>query len=214
MTFIVKQSEIDEHARAASPWLRDLLNNFSLSVQQHALDLATHYTHMEEVVKQAVLPDGYEGKTHQAYPTPHTSPLIDQAVRRDTNGKFIPDFQIINDRASTEQLAVRRLRKKKDALTTLVTEEETRCLETIIPARKRRFLQIQYADVMVKRTFGDGGILQDYRSSEELAFCKDYENRASQFQVVIRHAAQLHSDIEDLTLQNVDSWTMTPFPNV
>ena len=223
MTFIIKQTEIDMAASSAPPWIRDMLQNFSVSVAQHAKDLSDHYAHMQHVERQKNLP--IEQKTHQVYPPPSAPTLIDQAVLGDGNGGFIPDYKLINDRPSTEQLVARRLREKKEQLSGSVLEQEVALIHVISGGGKSRAYQLRYMDIAAKdAAIGVGlsltGIsetkeaVEVRRSPEDTKFKQEHEARSAKIETIVRHGAELHAQIEDLTPQNIDSWTMAPFPGV
>ena len=228
MTFIVKQTKIDELASTAPPYLREMLENFSVSAHQHAKDLNDHKQHMGLVDQQKNLPK--EERTHQSYPAPMAPNLIDQAVQRREDGVFVADFQIVNDRPSTEQLAAKRLREKKVALITKVSEVEADLIKKVSGGYKHRAFQFRYGDIAradngrasaIVAKLGKGVTHQEIkaqieadRPADDTKFKVEHEARLLAAEGILRHAAELHSQIDDLTPQNVDAWTMAPFPDV
>lgn len=204
MTFIVKQTEIDSLIVIAPPYMREMLENFSTAVAQHAKDLNDHAFHMTQVEAQKNL--AREEQSYQSYPAPAAPVLIDRAVRRRDDGVFVGDFQLINDRPSIEQIAVKRLREKKSELTSKITEIETAVSAKVIPVRKRRSLEFKLGDILPKK--------EEDRSQDEKDFLKEYSTKKALLFAIAKHGAELHSQIEDLTDKDVDTWTPAPFPEV
>lgn len=54
--------------------------------------------------------------------------------------------------------------------------------------------------------------VQDMRSDEDNRFIDEQKARNKLAENIARHGAQLHADIEDLTLDNVRDWKPKPFP--
>ena len=50
-----------------------------------------------------------------------------------------------------------------------------------------------------------------HRPADDTRFLEEQAAREDQRQEIYRWAAEMHSDIEDLTEQTVDAWEMNPF---
>lgn len=241
MTFVVKQSEIEAAiATAPAAYHANLLRRFSESVKQHALDLEAHGTHMDNVARDAKVATAEKrAPKFQAYPPPDPPTLIDQAVSRvQENGKtvFVPDFKVINDLPSPEQVKAAALRSAKDALLGAVTQEETRVANTVLPFGKRRAGDIRRVDVQIadqaraatlRAAFNDlapsdpvriakeAGLVDAVKAGRPKAdadFVTAHEAAVATLDKIYRHAAALQSEIEDLTADTIASWKPEQFP--
>lgn len=241
MTFVVKQSEIEAAiATAPAAFHANLLRRFPESVKQHALDLAAHADHMGNVDRDAKAAAAEKRPTtYQAYPAPDPPALIDQAVARvQEKGKtvFVPDFKVINDLPSPEQVKAKALRAAKDQLIGAVSEAESAAANAVLPFGKRRAndmrrIDIHAADQARRAELAaqlDGLAPSDPTRHAKVAALADavkagrpkadadfvaaHEARVAKLDKIFRHAAALQSEIEDLTADNVADWKPRPFP--
>lgn len=167
----------------------------------------------------------------QRYPAPDAPhPEIDLAVSRD-GGEFTPDYEVVDDRppepTELETLKAKYMRQ--------VSEAEREALSALTPAGKVRFNQIRLAKIfqtegsarnalLVKRNvlkdsdFGaealDDRIKEPAdkdRSPEDRQFVEEQLALQEKQNLIQEKAASMLSDIEDMTEDNVRSWTLTPF---
>lgn len=108
--------------------------NFKDAVIAHA-DEWTEWLRHDHLVK--------EGKA-DAYPPPVARPLIDAAVRRNDDNTVTPDYVIVDDGPTPEQI----LRTKKNALLAEVGRMEQSAIDAIIPIGKRRLRDMTYNNIM------------------------------------------------------------------
>jgi hypothetical protein len=133
-------------------------------------------------------------------PAPREHELVEAAVRRvprgDAADDYAIDYEIVDDRPS--------LRARKDALIHEVSRQEHALLVASMPPGKRR-LDGLHADDLLRKP-------QAERSAAERKFLGDRDARHAREEAIARHAAQLMSDIEDLTEQTIGAWKPAPFP--
>jgi hypothetical protein len=134
-------------------------------------------------------------------PAPREDELVEAAVRRVPRGlaladDYIVDYEIVDDRPS--------LRARKDALINEVTREEHALLTASMPPGKRRLDALKAGDLLRKP--------EAERSPEERMFLAERAARHAREEAIQRHAAQLMSDIEDLTDETIGAWKPSPFP--
>jgi hypothetical protein len=161
-------------------------------------------------------------------------PTEDERVMRAVNENDIADFEIIDDSPSPEQI----LRYKKSRLLADVVEAENAAVSLIVPAGKHRAFALRERGIMdsdakviaelmkaptllqkVASTIGLGDPQPDIhaeivkrRPPEDTKFLSDQNDRRHSIQTIVHAATQMHSDIEDLTLDNIDAWKMPDFP--
>jgi len=141
----------------------------------------------------------HQGTVGEAAPREHD--LVEQCVRRvareDGPDYFeVLPFDIVDDRPS--------LRSRKDALIHQVSAQEAALMEASLPPGKRRFDGLKAGDLLRKP--------QAERSDAEQKFLADRDARLAREDAIQRHAAQLMSDIEDLTEATIETWQLPPFP--
>jgi len=145
-------------------------------------------------------------------PAPSEHELVEAAVRRVPRGlsgivrspsaaespadDYAIDYEIVDDRPS--------LRARKDALIHEVSRQEHALLVASMPPGKRR-LDGLHADDLLRKP-------QAERSAAERKFLGDRDARHAREEAIARHAAQLMSDIEDLTEETIGAWKPAPFP--
>lgn len=210
MTVTIKKSEIQAAiANAPANYHVRLLQSFPESVAAHVAELDYHAAHMELVAK---------GKA-DAYPPPDPPVLINQAVSRiERGGKIVhvADFVVVDDLPTEQQIRDKRLADKKSELISAVSSEESHLSNKAFPIGKRRAaefarLDILRADDARQRDIGD---IVKHRPPSDTALLNDYNKRSASIESLARHAAMLHSQIEGLTLDTVDTWRPEPFPKV
>lgn len=136
-------------------------------------------------------------------PAPREHELVEAAVRRVPRGlsgaadDYAIDYEIVDDRPS--------LRARKDALIHEVTVQEHALLVISMPPGKRRLDGLKAGDLLRKPAAE--------RSDAEGQFLVDRDARHAREDAIQRHAAQLMSDIEDLTEDTIAAWKPTPFPD-
>jgi hypothetical protein len=134
-------------------------------------------------------------------PAPREHDLVEACVKRvprsevPDNYEIVP-YEVVDDRPS--------LRARKDALIHDVGREEHALLVASMPPGKRRLDGLKAGDVLRKPA--------TERSDAERKFLADRDARHTREDAIQRHAAQLMSDIEDLTEETIGAWKMTPFP--
>ncbi len=205
-----------------------ILPNFEVSVAQHANEMRTWRAHMSRVdadAKSGVGPD----ERHVAYPKPAAHPFVEAAVNHDD----VADYEIVDDGPTPAQL----LRIKKDELLRAVTHAEQAAIEMVLPIGKHRLVglrenDIRAADAVVAQAHVNKsrwhsditaaiGLtkpldvateVENARSAEDTRFLAEQAARREKITAISRAAAQMHHDIEDLAIENIDAWEMTPFP--
>ena len=123
--------------------------------------------------------------------------LDDRAMQENAADDYAIDYEIVDDRPS--------LRARKDALIHEVTQQEHALLAASMPPGKRRLDGLQAGDLLRKP--------EAERSAAERTFLADRDTRHACEEAIQRHAAQLMSDIEDLTEETISAWKPAPFPS-
>lgn len=207
MTHVIKLSELCGTMPA----------DFDAMVAKHVEELVVHRAHMKEVDAGRAKP----------YPGPRAHQMIELSIRDDGN-TFVGDYRIEDDSAA---LAARSIEERKTALALDVTREEHALCETVLPTRKRRALSFRRQDVQdsdadrrnnilktavarnIKRTADEiDADVEAGRTTEQAGVVKEYEETNAAIIAITRHAAELHAQIEDLTVETIDNWTPAPFP--
>jgi hypothetical protein len=158
---------------------------------------------------------------------PSASSLVQQAV----NESDVADYEIVDDGPTPEQI----LRSKKDLLFVQTSKAEQEAILAIAPYSKQRLMSFRESDIRkADKAFADTlqkpglitkaasaiGIInpadvsaqiEKQRPPQDTQFLADQAMRRSKIEVIQRAAAQAHSDIEDLTLDNIDAWKMPEF---
>lgn len=135
----------------------------------------------------------------EPYPAPIAHPDIVAAVKTDIgadgNVTYVPDFEIENDDPTPEQL----LAAKKEALLHAVSCAEAEAIGAVqLPPGKQRHADIREADIRAK----------DNQAAADTQHLADQESRRAKVDGIFRKAAQVMSDIEDLTLETVDAFSL------
>lgn len=134
-------------------------------------------------------------------PAPRDDELVEAAIRRlrrgDAADDYAIDYEIVDDRPT--------LRARKDTLIHEVSRQEHALLVASMPPGKRRLDGLKAGDLLRKP--------EAERSDAERAFLADRDARHAREEAIARHAAQLMSDIEDLTDETIGAWKSAPFPD-
>ena len=146
-------------------------------------------------------------------PAPREHELFEAAVRRvprclsgiapspsataSAADDYAIDYEIVDDRPS--------LRSRKDALIHEVNRQEHALLVASMPPGKRRLDGLHAGDLVRKPPAE--------RSAAERKFLAERDARHAREEAIARHAAQLMSDIEDLTEETIGAWKSAPFPS-
>ncbi|KGT77316.1 hypothetical protein MA20_22225 [Bradyrhizobium japonicum] len=154
------------------------------------------------------------------YPRPQATPTVESAVRFDGE-KFIVDFEIVDDDPTPEQV----LGEKKQRFVAAIGLAEQAALDKAqLPPGKVRLNQVQIAayqaadDDAAKKfmdRIGKDSLPQDIqaaiegaRTEEHKAFLQAQEERQLRVDQIHFVAARAMSDVEDLTVDNVDSFVI------
>lgn len=135
----------------------------------------------------------------EPYPAPIAHPDIVAAVKTDIaadgNVTYVPDFEIVNDDPTPEQI----LAAKKEALFHAVSQAEAVAIDAVqLPPGKRRHANIREADIRAK----------DHQAAADTQHLADQESRRAKVDAIARKAAQVMSDVEDLTVETVDAFSI------
>lgn len=199
--------------------------DFAAAVAAHALEMRNWRAHMKRVGE-----DEKNGVTdpllrHVAYPRPMSHPMVEAAV----NENDVADFEIVDDGPTPEQA----LAAKRNDLFAAVSRAEIEAIAMIVPPGKARSFAFRETDIRNTdaKAYEKPGVLakaasaigitkpadilaeiEKNRPAEDTKFLADQADRRRRVAAIERAAAQMHSDIEDLTLDTVDAWKMPPFP--
>lgn len=164
---------------------------------------------------------------------PSADPWVMQAVNE--NGDA--DFEIVDDGPSNEQI----LKSKKSRLMIAVSEAEKDAVSLVVPAGKHRLLTIREGDILaadharrmdMAANYKPPSILKKIsvavgfsdpppdieaevlkqRPQADVEFLSHRSDCSKKIEQINRAVAQMQSDIEDLTLDNIDAWKMPDFP--
>lgn len=169
-----------------------------------------------------------KGSRHEPYPRPSAHPDIVAAVATITGADggitYVPDFEIVDDDPTPEQI----LAVKKATLLHAVCQAEANALKAVqLPAGKQRAAQLLEIDIRDKDNQAAVELLADAkaknidvanidvaaevdkrRDAKLTQHLADQESRRVKVDAIVRAAAQVMSDIEDLTTADVDSFTI------
>lgn len=178
--------------------------DFGRLVSAFATEMNTWRDHMRMVMGTEYLEPGH-AERHEPYPAPSAPPVIVSAVT-DAGDKFVSDYEIVDDGPTPEEV----LRNKKNALVVKVSEMELAAVNEIIPIGKRRLHAMNLEDAMSRKSkaeASDGTVDPEDQKIVDYGLSVSTRMKATE-----RHAAELHSKIEDLTEADVDSWQPPEFP--
>lgn len=136
-------------------------------------------------------------KRHHPFPHPIENPNVERAVRLDGD-KYVADYQI--DKISDDVL----LREKKNVLLNAIHEAENAALEAVqLPLGKRRLANMQEDEFMA--------IDENHRKPEHERHLYEQASRRDAMHKIRLAGAQAMSDVEDLTLNNIDKFKIPTF---
>lgn len=164
--------------------------DFEQAVEAHRQALLTH---------RFAQPDR---KTKQSIPRPTASGIVEASVTRVPGEKgkpddFIADYEIVDDTPPPPSLV-----ELKNKLIHEVSKAEQELLASIIPFGKRRLLDIKFHEIM-----SGGGP----KTIPDTQLVNDYNEKLKRMQGITKRAAQMQSDIEDLTEATIGAWKMEAF---
>lgn len=141
-------------------------------------------------------------------PRPVAHPLIEAAVKRISHPKsaklpddFMADYVVTDDTPPPPPPL--NLEDRKHMLTAALRAAENAAKTAILPHRKHRLLNLNYAAVLAKP--------EDSYTDEDKKTIADFLSKVGAIQAIDLKAAQAESDIEDLTEDTVDSWQAPNF---
>jgi hypothetical protein len=181
--------------------------DFEVMVAAHAAEMKAWRAHMRRVSADSA--NGITGiDRHMAHPAPSSHPLVATAVDENDDA----NYEIVDD---GQQLLARR----KNALMAQVAESQQAAIDNIVPRGKRHLYNLREEEIRqaaaprgiagkVAQAIGFGSQVSD----ADAQFLDDQKNRSDRIAVVGRIAAQAMHDIEDLTIDTVDGWTLPVFP--
>ena len=137
-----------------------------------------------------------KSKRHQAYPAPHIPSPFSDALDEDGN----PCFEIVDDSAKVAEL---KCADRKEKLAGEVTQIENDLISKIIPPGKRRAFALLESKIH--------SIDEKDRSPDDATFIAEQAAAWSKIEKINQWAADLHSNIEDLTVDNVDGFEIPAF---
>lgn len=167
--------------------------------------------------------------TAQKYPPPVESPLITKTITVvDDNGRqvFASDYEVVDDGPSAQEI----LTKKKFAHVHRVSTMERKMVELIDPPLRRRKRARMVASAAAKRSPEETQIASDIaakgasasqdekkfatainakplRSQGDDLLLSEHNRRKDQIDAIDAWAADKLEEIDDLTIENVDSWS-------
>lgn len=160
-------------------------------------------------------------------PRPMAHEVIENSIHEEkTNDEtsFVSDYEIIDDDPDNEIL----LRQKKDALLHQIIEAENATLARMeLPPGKRRLANLQEAEIIAKENDEitklvnrRGSVMspKDFddiqksvissRSKHDNDHIINQKKRRDQSATIVRRAAEIMSEIEDLTIENIDAYKL------
>lgn len=203
------------------------LGDFAARAAAHAVAMKDWRAHMA-LVKNDEDKDVPAIERHMPFPRPIEHELVEAAV----NERDEMDYKVVDDGPTPDQV----LQEKKSQLLLAIAHAETAALETIVPAGKRRLLNMQHNDIraadmeraakivegrgkMAKAVTAVGLIsapdleaeVAKARPAEETEQLDRHAEREKKFAAIHRAAAQAAHDVEELTPDNIDSWKAPDF---
>lgn len=203
--------------------------DFAVQAASHAKEMRDWRAHMGRVAsdEKAGVP---REDAHHPFPAPRAHPLVEAAVNEDDEA----DFEIVDDGPTPDQI----LTSKKNTLLQAVSSAENDASGKVFPFAKRRLYNMKETAITTAEAAKLATILNSTsvlasllskiglrkstddavakiskdRSPEDSTHLADQADRRSRIAAIEAAAAQMHSDIEDLTLDNIDAWKMPPFP--
>ena len=203
MTHVVKKS------------VATVLGDFQGRVDKFASELSAWAAHMQRVATDAGNLKLKPEERHAPYPRPTAHPDVEMSV----NENFQADFSIADDGPTEDEV----LSAKKNELYSRVSAAEKEAIDAVEHPAKRRFFNIRRAEVAKadkkaaeaavrsKSNLDQDGLdkaIKKARKKEDADFIAQSDARQARIDEIIRAAAKMHHDIEDLTIDTIDSWKM------
>lgn len=196
--------------------------DFDVEVAAHAAAMKHWRAHMARVKE-----DEANGVTGIDKHAPYGRPMAHHAVAAAVNENDEADFDVVDD----------TLEPRKTALMDQVNQAEQSAIAAAAPRGKRRLFQMREADIraadterateLLRTSTSSGGFLglfkskapavdidamvAEQRPAEDTVHLKEQDTRRERIHAIERIAAQAYHDIEDLTLETIDAWTMPDF---
>lgn len=191
------------------------LEQFVARVEAHIARLIEYYRHLEGVREDAANPDLSPQDRRVAFPPPSEDDLIEKAIVHETqaDGRVTvrADYEVTGP----------TLTEKKAALAAHAREIEAAAHHANIPAAKRRHFQLRAADIHAadqkrveenpERVDNAFAFMTETRDPDDTAFLADQQARSTTEAAIVRWAAKMEHDIEDLTEETVDAFVVAPF---
>lgn len=227
-------AEVEKHARDMKDWLarkRQVDGLEPLPPRPEWIDFAKSLHPAEDYTAAMEKWTRIVRERPALYPAPTHLPDIMAAVNE--NGE--PDFELVDDSPTPEAT----LAAKKADLFARLTVAENAALEQAVPHRKRRLLDITENDIRTADAKRMSDAMSRYnaiagtKSKEETAlraklsdpdalhaaerppehqrFMEEQAARKKRCDDIARIAAQASSDIEDLTIETIDSYQLPSF---
>jgi hypothetical protein len=182
---------------------------FAAAVQQRIETLREYDEHDAVVRAHAADADMPAAERWVTLAVPQAPAEVDAAIRRtpreDDTTEFTADYEIVGPPFET----------KKSRLFQRVSEAEGVAINGVVPPGKVRAFQFREIDIrkadQVRRDSEVASVTKSSRPAADQHFLDEQASREDCRNEIMRHAAQLHSDIEDLTPETIDAWEMTPF---
>lgn len=137
-------------------------------------------------------------------PAPQAPHLIASCIRRvvypikdKRPDEFIIDYELVDDSPPPPTLE-----EKKHALLVAVIQAEDKATAEVIPAGKRRLYNLRYQELSTE---------EGPKSEDDNKFLVEYEDKMKRFAEIHRRGAEMMSEIEDLTEETVDNWSVGQF---
>lgn len=193
-------------------------DGFARHVAERIATLKEYDAHEAIVRQHAANPDMPDEERYVSLAVPAAPVDVDSSIRRtlrdDGTTEFVADYEIVGPPFQT----------RKSRLFDQVSAAEREAMAAVAPAGKIRAFQFREADIrradqrrystLVER-LGSGPDFATYceenRPTSDTTFLEQQAAREDQRNEIMRWAAQLHSDIEDLTPETIDTWEMKPF---
>lgn len=174
MTFEVKKSQITGV-------------DYDALVLAHTAELTKYADHMAAVARGEA----------DAYPPPYADPLIDNAIRRPD---LVPDYVIVDDGPSPEQL----FEQRRKNLHIAVNDLETAAKRRVVTDARRKLLSLQANQIMRKPV--------EKRAPDEVSFLDNLQAIQDRIDNIVMHGAALQVEVEGLSSDTIDAWTPSAFP--
>jgi hypothetical protein len=205
-----------------------VFDDFEAAVYAHAFEMKRWRLHMSKVADDEKNNVGPIDR-HVAHPMPSDHPLVEASVNENDEA----DYEIVDDGQTPDQV----LLVKKRGLISQVSVIENDLIENVVPLGKRRINNLRENDILqkdakiaeelsqkgfvataagalgLKKPADISAEVANRRSAADTQHLADQVDRRSRIEAIQRFAAVLHSDIEDLTIDTIDTWKIPSFPD-